>query len=59
MSTWAAAPSLPYLLDVLNHLGIQYDENAPPMGVSDEEMRIIGLGKDDSPTRKRIVVSHR
>ena len=30
----------PYL-DILNHLGIQYDENAP-MGVSDEEMRIIG-----------------
>jgi len=30
----------PYL-DILNHLGIVYDENAP-MGVSDEEMRIIG-----------------
>ena len=30
----------PYL-DILNHLGIQFDENAP-MGVSDEEMRIIG-----------------
>ncbi|KAF2179593.1 hypothetical protein K469DRAFT_533213, partial [Zopfia rhizophila CBS 207.26] len=30
----------PYL-DILNHLGIQYDKNAP-MGVSDEEMGIIG-----------------
>ena len=30
----------PYL-DILNHLGIQFDENAP-MGVSDEEMRVIG-----------------
>ncbi|KAI1291664.1 hypothetical protein F5Y03DRAFT_388333 [Xylaria venustula] len=30
----------PYL-DILNHLSIQYDENAP-MGVFDEEMRIIG-----------------
>ncbi|KAI1207667.1 uncharacterized protein F4807DRAFT_173788 [Annulohypoxylon truncatum] len=37
----------PYL-DILNHLGMQYDENAP-MGVSDEEMRIIG---PDSTTRQ-------
>ena len=37
----------PYL-DILNHLGFQFDENAP-MGVSDEEMRIIG---SDSTIRR-------